>query len=97
MGSRVNCYDPKAMDNARFELKGHDHLLTFVDTPYHATNEADALVFMTNWPEFVFLDFQKIREMMRSPVIIDGRNMLPVEKMEKLGFRFYGIGRFCGK
>jgi len=96
-GSKVTCFDPKAMDNARLELKGLGNLLTYAETPYDAVKTADALVFMTEWPEFSKFDFQMIKQLMRTPVIIDGRNMLRAEEMENLGFWYYGIGRCSGK
>ncbi|OPX84714.1 MAG: UDP-glucose 6-dehydrogenase TuaD [Pelotomaculum sp. PtaB.Bin104] len=97
MGSRVNCFDPKATNNAKIELHDLGYPLTFAENPYDAVREADALVFMTNWPEFTRLDFQEIRQLMRTPVIIDGRNMLRAEELTKLGFWYYDIGRCRGK
>ncbi|MCL6479794.1 MAG: UDP-glucose/GDP-mannose dehydrogenase family protein [Peptococcaceae bacterium] len=91
-GGKVTCYDPKAMDNARHELNGLGDLLTFAENPYDAAKKADALVFMTEWPEFKKLDFHKIRQLMRTPVIIDGRNFFKPE-MLKPGFWYCGIGR----
>ncbi|MDD4169650.1 MAG: UDP-glucose/GDP-mannose dehydrogenase family protein [Desulfotomaculaceae bacterium] len=91
-GSLVTCYDPKAMDNARGELKNLGDVLSFAETPYVAASEADALVLMTEWPEFVQLDFLRMKKLMRTPVIIDGRNMLQAEEIEKIGFWYSGIG-----
>jgi len=94
-GSSVACFDPKAMENARRNLISHDNQSTFTETPYDAAKEADALVFMTEWPEFFQLDFQRLKQLMRMPVIIDGRNMLCAEKMKKFGFLYVGIGSSC--
>ncbi|MDD3653307.1 MAG: UDP-glucose/GDP-mannose dehydrogenase family protein [Desulfotomaculaceae bacterium] len=91
-GSIVACYDPKAMDNAKSELKSLGDGLSFAETPYIAVNEADALVLMTEWPEFVQLDYSRVKKLMRTPVIIDGRNMLQAIEIEKLGFWYSGIG-----
>ena len=96
-GSKVNCYDPKAMDNARLELNELGELLTFSETPYGAAKQADALVFMTEWPDFIQCDFKMLKQLMRTPVIVDGRNMLRVEGIEELGFWYYCIGRFSCK
>lgn len=93
-GSKVACYDPRAMHNAAPELSSLKDSLTLAATPYDAADKADALVFMTEWPEFLQLDFSQIRQLMRTPVIIDGRNMLPSAKLEQLGFIYNGIG--CG-
>lgn len=90
-GSRVNCFDPKAMENARVELSDLD-LLTFSETPYDAAKQADALVIMTDWPDFTRCDFKTLKHLMRTPVIIDGRNMLQAEEMEEMGFWYCCVG-----
>ncbi len=91
-GSKVACFDPKAMDNARRELSSADSQLNFSETPYEAAKDADALVFITEWPDFAQLDFKKLRRLMKMPVIIDGRNMLCAEEVKKFGFLYIGIG-----
>lgn len=91
-GARVVCFDPKAMDNAKNVLNSIGDLVIFAETPYQAAKTADALVFMTEWPEFTKLDFQKLKNLMRLPVIIDGRNMLSVDKIEKYGFWYSRVG-----
>lgn len=91
-GSKVACFDPRAMDNARIELSSFEDSITFVKNPYDAAIKADALVFMTEWPEFLHLNFEQLWQLMRTPVIIDGRNMLQAAEMEKLGFWYSGIG-----
>ncbi|MFA5384532.1 MAG: UDP-glucose/GDP-mannose dehydrogenase family protein [Eubacteriales bacterium] len=93
-GSIVSCYDPKAMDNARSELGGTKGPVTFAESPYDAARMTDAAVFMTEWPEFIRIDFQKLRETMRTPVIIDARNMLVPDEVVKYGFLYNGIGYY---
>jgi len=51
------------------------------------------LIFLTEWNEFTHLDFEKIKGMMKTPYIIDGRNFLNMEKLKKMGFVYKGIGR----
>lgn len=91
-GSKVACFDPRAMDNAALELSSLKDSLTLAETPYDAAKNADALVFMTEWPEFLQLDFLSIKKVMRTPVIIDCRNMLQAAEIKKLGFWYSGIG-----
>ena len=93
-GSIVSCYDPKAMDNARSELGSAKGLVTFTEDPYAAARMTDAVVFMTEWPEFIKIDFQRLRKTMRTPVIIDARNMLDPDEAVKHGFFYNGIG-YC--
>jgi UDPglucose 6-dehydrogenase len=82
-----------AMDNARFELSSLKDSISFAADPYDAANKADAAVFMTEWPEFLNLNFEKLRQLMKTPVIIDGRNMLQEAGVEKVGFCYTGVGR----
>jgi len=91
-GSIVSCYDPKAMDNARSELDGANGVITFAENPYDAARMTDAVVFMTEWPDFTGIDFQKLRKTVRTPVIIDARNMLVPDEIVKYGFLYNGIG-----
>ncbi len=92
-GSRVQCYDPRAMKNAGRELKGMDGIV-FAQTAYEALEQADALVLMTEWPEFTSLDYDKVKGLMNTPVIIDARNMLRAEEIIKKGFWYCGVGRY---
>ncbi len=93
-GSIISCYDPKAMDNARSELVGAKGHVAFAESPYDAARMTDAVVFMTEWPELIKIDFQKLRKAMRMPVIIDARNMLDPDEAVKHGFLYKGIG-YC--
>jgi UDPglucose 6-dehydrogenase len=64
-----------------------------VDCPYKAAEDADALVIATEWNEFKELDWVRIRESMRAPLVFDGRNLLNPDQMRQLGFEYYCIGR----
>jgi UDPglucose 6-dehydrogenase len=65
----------------------------YADSPYGAADQADAVVLVTEWNEFKFLDLERLRGMMRRPAIFDGRNMWEPERMRRLGFEYHSIGR----
>ncbi len=88
-GARIKAYDPVAMDNARRVLPE----ITYCADPYEVAQEADALVIATEWNEFKHLDLQRIRQGLRRPILIDGRNIYEPEKMDALGFIYRGVGR----
>jgi UDPglucose 6-dehydrogenase len=90
-GAIVSVYDPKGIENfTRTDLG--PKTLTFAD-PLKAVREADALVLATEWSEFRQADFSVVKELMRSPIIFDGRNHLDREMLVELGFDYFGIGR----
>ncbi|MDO8470606.1 MAG: UDP-glucose/GDP-mannose dehydrogenase family protein [bacterium] len=87
---RIKAYDPQAMNNAkRIFMDG----IEYSQTPYEAAKDADALVILTEWNEFKDLDLEKIRALLRRPVVIDGRNIFDPSRMRELGFTYIGIGR----
>ena len=88
-GARVKAYDPIAMENAKKILPD----VEYCESAYDAAVDSDALVFVTEWNEFRFLDLDKLRELMRSPVIFDGRNVLNPERVRAKGFTYHCIGR----
>ncbi|MFH0981451.1 MAG: UDP-glucose/GDP-mannose dehydrogenase family protein [Planctomycetota bacterium] len=89
-GMRVQAYDPEAMRNARAELG--DTLQTFEDC-YQALEGAEALIVFTDWPEFRMPDFERVTQLLKRPVIFDGRNLFDPAVMKKHGLEYYGIGR----
>jgi UDPglucose 6-dehydrogenase len=89
-GATVRAYDPVAIDNARKLLPA---LVEYTDSPYAAADGADAVALVTEWNEFKFLDLERLRSVMRSPIIFDGRNMWEPERMRRLGFAYHSIGR----
>ena len=89
-GGTVCAHDPAAMPEARRRLSD---TITFADTSYAALDGADALVVVTDWNEYRFPDFARIRAALRQPIVIDGRNLYDQAKMEKLGFTYRSIGR----
>ncbi|MBV8226825.1 MAG: UDP-glucose/GDP-mannose dehydrogenase family protein [Verrucomicrobia bacterium] len=87
----VSVCDPKGLENfARTDLG--PKTLSFTD-PLKAVRNADALVLATEWPEFRDADFALVKELMRSPIIFDGRNHLDREMLVEMGFDYCGIGR----
>ena len=88
-GARVRAYDPVAMENARRVLPD----IAYCRDPYEVAKGVDALVIATEWNEFKHLDLKRIRESMRRPILIDGRNIYEPERMAALGFTYRGVGR----
>src|SRR5947209_5242942 len=89
-GAQVQVYDPVAMTKAKHILNGG--VATARDA-YGAARKADALAVLTEWNQFRSLDMRRIKQVMRRPVIVDGRNMWDPERMHALGFVYRGIGR----
>lgn len=88
-GAIVRAFDPKADAS---EVKTRLNLELSLD-PYVVARQADALVFLTDWPEFLDLDWPSIRREMRAPLLIDARNMLNADELRNLGFVYQGIGQ----
>jgi UDPglucose 6-dehydrogenase len=89
-GARVQTHDPKATDSAR--LIFGDRLMYAAD-PYSAAHGVDALLVMTEWLVYRNPDFDRVRKLVRRPLLIDGRNLYDPERMASLGFEYHGIGR----
>jgi UDPglucose 6-dehydrogenase len=89
-GATVAAHDPQAMESAR-RLFGDR--VTYVADPYETLRDADALAIMTEWLAFRNPDFDVMKARLRRPVVVDGRNLYDPDKMRRLGFRYFGIGR----
>ena len=89
-GVHLRAHDPAAMDIAKKQLGGG---VKFFDNNYDALKGADALVVVTEWNEFRRPDFDRMKGLMRTPVIFDGRNIYDPARLEEKGFVYYGIGR----
>src|SRR6266508_1270898 len=89
-GARVRVYDPAAMDNARRLLPSS---VTFSDSPYEAADGAHAVVLVTEWTAFRYLNLERLRGQLKRPAIFDGRNMWEPERMRRLGFEYHSVGR----
>jgi UDPglucose 6-dehydrogenase len=89
-GARVQAYDPVAMEGAAQHLP---RSVRYCATAYQAASRVDALLIVTEWNEFKQLDLMKLKERMRQPIIVDGRNIYEPTVMEDHGFIYRGVGR----
>ena len=89
-GAHVRAYDPVAIPDAKVELDG---AVSYCESAYEAAQGADALVISTGWPEFRALDFDKIKHLVRQPIIIDTKNLLDSTRLRTIGFQYVGVGR----
>ncbi|MEX2401286.1 MAG: UDP-glucose/GDP-mannose dehydrogenase family protein [Rhodothermales bacterium] len=89
-GARVKAFDPEAVETTRAVLGDEP---TYATDRYEALEGADALVICTEWHEFRRPDFEKMKEIMKRPVIFDGRNVYEPKRMAELGFDYFSIGR----
>lgn len=89
-GANVTAYDPEAMDHTR---RCFGDKVTFAKRHYDALEGAEALVIMTEWSNFREPDFDHMKELLREPIIFDGRNIYELETMRTHGFHYHSIGR----
>ncbi len=89
-GARVRAYDPAAMANAQRMLPP---AVAYCQSSYEAAGGADAVAIVTEWNEFKLLNLERLREVMRRPLVFDGRNIYEPERMRRLGFEYHSIGR----
>jgi len=93
-GAKVRGYDPVAMEVARPLLPA----VEFCDNPYDMAAGCDALIVVTEWNEFKQLNLEKVKSLLKSPIIFDGRNIYDPKLMKEMGFEYRSIGRgFNGK
>jgi UDPglucose 6-dehydrogenase len=90
-GCEVQAYDPAATERAR-EILG-DQGVYYVDNAYAAAAQADALLVLTEWEEFKQLDFGRLRQLLKYPIVIDGRNLWDPEVMRRHEFIYLSVGR----
>ena len=89
-GAKVQAYDPEAMKVAKGIFGTR---VTYSNRNYDALKGADALAVITEWQEFREPDFARIKKLMRTPVVFDGRNIYQPDQMKALGFTYFSIGR----
>jgi UDPglucose 6-dehydrogenase len=89
-GARVQAYDPEA---ARVARGIFGDTIAYAASNYDALQNADALAIVTEWSEFRRPDFERMRTLMRQPVVFDGRNLFTPEQMQQHGFSYHSIGR----
>lgn len=90
-GASFKAYDPIAVDNARRVIG--DAGIEYVKNNYDALKGVDALLLLTEWHHFREPDFEKMKDLMKKPVIFDGRNQYDPKKMKEAGFTYFSIGR----
>ncbi|MBI3437460.1 MAG: UDP-glucose/GDP-mannose dehydrogenase family protein [Proteobacteria bacterium] len=88
-GARVRAFDPEGMTEAKHMLKD----VTFASGPYDCVQGADAVVIITEWDQFRALDFDRIKDALKAPVVIDLRNVYRPEDMRAKGFKYVSVGR----
>jgi UDPglucose 6-dehydrogenase len=89
LGAKVRAYDPVGMKQARNVLDN----VQYVDSAYACAEGADALVIVTEWEQFRALDLERVRNLMRRPLLVDLRNIYPVEEVQRFDFAYVSIGR----
>ena len=89
-GARVQAYDPEA---ARVAKEIFDGDVDYFPTNYDALKGADCLAIVTEWNEFRRPDFDRMKSLMKTPIVFDGRNLFTPEQMKQHGFTYYSIGR----
>lgn len=88
-GVRIKAYDPQATKNAQRILRD----VVFCSDPYEAAKDADLVIVLTEWNEFKEMNLDKVKKTMKTPAIIDGRNIYEPKKLQRLGFAYIGVGR----
>lgn len=91
-GCHVNAFDPAAEERTR-EVIPEGPQMTYVNDPYVAAEDADALLILNDWKEFAELDLAKLHYTLRYPIVIDGRNLYDPERMTEHGFTYLSVGR----
>ena len=89
-GCHVCVYDPAAMERAKDVLKSQ---VEFASDAYGAAKGADALLILTEWEEFGTLDLERLRGLVKYPIVLDGRNLYDPAVMVEHGFSYYSVGR----
>jgi UDPglucose 6-dehydrogenase len=93
-GAHVQVFDPVAMDRARARLGDR---VRYAPGPYEALEGTDGVFVVTEWNEFRNPDFERMKALMRTPAVFDGRNVFDPAEMREMGFAYYGIGRSHGE
>ena len=88
-GAKILAYDPKAIEEAKFYFQDR---ITYAKNSYDALRNCDCMLLLTEWNEFRRPDFDKIKTLLKNPVIFDGRNQYNAERLKEKGFEYYQIG-----
>jgi UDPglucose 6-dehydrogenase len=88
-GCNIRAYDPVAMDEAKRHFR---KTIEYAEDPYGALENADCLVLVTEWNEFRFPDWLRVKKLLKRPLVFDGRNIYDINEMKKYGIDYFGIG-----
>ena len=89
-GAKVQAYDPKAMNSAKYHFQDR---IIYAKSSYETLKDADALLLLTEWNEFRRPDMDRIKELLKTPIIFDGRNQYNVERTTQRGFEYVCVGK----
>ena len=89
-GCKIRVYDPIAMDECKRRV---GDAVTYCRDMYDAVDGSEALLLLTEWKQFRLPDWQKVKDRMKRPLLIDGRNIFDAQEMKELGFDYHCIGR----
>ncbi len=92
-GAHLRLHDPHAMEAMKAHYPENPPRIVYAPTPEDAAEGADAILLITEWPQYQDVDFEALRKRVRTPVVVDGRNTLDVERVTGAGFEYYGMGR----
>jgi UDPglucose 6-dehydrogenase len=90
-GAKITAFDPAAMIRARREFS--EAAVSFAADSYAAMTDADAVLILTEWPEFAALDLKRVRNLLRTPIVLDGRNLYSPCQMKAVGLNYVSVGR----
>ncbi|MGB9913746.1 MAG: UDP binding domain-containing protein, partial [Candidatus Kapaibacteriota bacterium] len=88
--AKIRAYDPEAIANTK---KQYGEKIEYASNMYDCLENADALIIATEWTVFRNPDFTRMKTLLKTPVIFDGRNLYTFEEMDKFGFEYFCIGR----
>ncbi len=91
-GAKLRVYDPKAMDNVKRKFPENNNIY-YAEDPYDAAKGAEAILLITEWQEFKDIDFERVKELVLTNVLIDGRNLYKPELLKEKGFIYYPVGK----
>ena len=89
-GAKIQAYDPKAFNQAKLYFKNK---ISYAKSAYQALKNADCILLVTEWNEFRHPDFERVKSLIKNPVIFDGRNQYDGKKLTELGFKYICIGK----
>ena len=90
-GAKITAFDPSAMIRVRKEFL--EAAESFAADSYAAMTDADALVILTEWPEFAALDLKRVRSLLHTPIVLDGRNLYSPGQMKAVGLDYISVGQ----